>query len=399
MISILHMADLHLETTFAYLSADRKHQMQEQQLAVLHQIMQIAKEQQIDFITIAGDLFESIHVQERTIQFLLQEFSNLENTQIIINPGNHDYWYPGSCWDQLDVLEHVHIFQPKIKCFYFADKQIAFWGKPFYSQSAAEPLWNREDSLYYEKNKAALNILVQHGDLFDSGSNYNPLYLDLIDQLNFQVALLGHIHNPPAIQHTRKGIPCIYSGSVQGRGFDETGEKGIYLLELDEQSGAINWSFKILNSPRFYRIPLAMERFENIDYISFTNILIESLLEKIGHEIGKFDCCKLLLQGFYSKNINVHLLSERMQELFFYAEVQDLSKMKPDQAMLLSEHSLRGDVARYAKQLATQPDLLHQVLCSLDLQDVNMKMAEQLIEQGYYFTLQAAEQELDIYEN
>ncbi len=399
MISILHMADLHLETTFAYLPLARKHSMQNEQLAVLHQIMQIAKSENVDFITISGDLFDSIHIKEQTIQLLIQEFSALKDIPIIISPGNHDYWFPGSYWDQFDALDNVHIFQPKREKFYFEQKQIAFWGKPFYSQSSTVPLWSREDILSYENDKAALNILVQHGDLFDARSNYNPIDPEVIDHLHFQAALLGHIHNPPEVQYTKKGIPCIYSGGVQGRGFDELGEKGIYLLQIDERSQTVNWSFKILNSPRFYQIPLAMEHFENVAYSSLTDTLIESLLQKIGREIGEFDCCKLFLQGFYSKNINIHLLSERMQQLFFYAEIQDLSKMKIDQIALLTEHSLRGDVARYAKLLATRPDLLHQVLRSLNLQDVNMQTATKLIEQGYYYTMQAAERELDIYEN
>ena len=93
------------------------------------------------------------------------------------------------------------------------------------------------------------------------------------------------------------------------------------------------------------------------------------------------------------------MLLTKLQEIFFYVELRDETKMKIDFTGLIEEHSLRGDVTRYAKQLAAEPDLLNKVLEDLGLRNLNAEQAKQVIEQGYFFTMQAAEQDLDIYEN
>lgn len=400
MISVLHMADLHLGTPFQYLEPNKRNKMHLEQLRNFHEILQIAKLENVDYISIAGDLFDSIQIENHLLGTVKQELEELKNTQIIINPGNHDYWYPHSLWSSFSSLPNVHVFNPLQMNFYFDEHDITFWGKPFFSQSSINPLWEREDYIYYEQNKSNLNILVQHGDLLNPKSNYNPIYSDMIDKLEFDISLLGHIHTSNEIIYTdKRHLPCLYNGCVMGRGFDEIGEKGVHLIQIDENAKTINSSFLKLKSPQFFEVQINVARFEDESMSNLSQNIIDSVKDKVPQTQVPYHFCRLILTGFTSKRMNIHLLLDKMNEVFFYAEVIDRSKMKIDKEVLLEEHSLRGDVTRYAKQLATKPDLLNQMMISLDFDNMNMQMADRLIEKAYYYTMQAAEQELDLYEN
>src|SRR5512145_3280712 len=91
-IKILHLADLHLD--HAYLRDDAVPGFSRARRAGLRQALQralqLAVDEQVDAVTIAGDLFESEHLSLDTVQFVLEQFRNLDPIQVFIAPGNRD---------------------------------------------------------------------------------------------------------------------------------------------------------------------------------------------------------------------------------------------------------------------------------------------------------------------
>ena len=126
---------------------------------------------------------------------------------------------------------------------------------------------------------------------------------------------------------------------------------------------------------------------------------MQKILSDINIKTAKLNLYQLILIGNVSKKINLNLLTKKLEPYFFYLEIQDQTKIKFNYKELLQEHSLRGDVSRYAKKLAVQPDLLSQVLDDLGMENLPLKDAMRMIEQAYYYTMQAEEQDIDIYEN
>lgn len=399
-IKILHTADLHLGSPFSFLEPVKQKAMRSEQEKVFFEIIDICRKEAVDFLTIGGDLFDSSNPSKDLLDRVYQGFSAISQVEIIINPGNHDYWHQTGFWQRFSDLRHVHIFEPQTDFFEFADQRITFYGKPFISQSSPQALWQGID---LKPDSAYFNILLQHGDLLNhsSESNYNPLQLSWIDHSGFDLVLLGHIHKSDKEILSTQGIPCLYSGCPCGRGFDEDGSKGIFLLELIEAAAVGQISFVPLNGPKFFKIRLDLTSIDFDSQLELQEKIIAALEKRMAaYRIrSKYDCCQLKLIGYLSQKINRELLLTKLKEMFFYFELTDETRMKIDFTGLIEEHSLRGDVTRYAKQLATGPDLLNKVLEDLGLTNLNVKQAKQVIEQGYYFTMQAAEQDLDIYED
>ncbi|NLJ69942.1 MAG: DNA repair exonuclease [Clostridiaceae bacterium] len=399
-LKIVHTADLHLGSPFSFLEPAKQKAMHSEQEKVFIQIIDFCRKERVDFLTIGGDLFDSSEPGEYLLNKVYQGFAAIPQVEILINPGNHDYWYQAGFWQKFSDMQHVHIFEPSIEYFEFDDLKIRFYGKPFLSQSSPQALWQGSD---LKLDSAYFNILLQHGDLqsTNSKSNYNPLSLSWFDRVGFDLVLLGHIHKSDNEILTAQGIPCLYSGCPCGRGFDEDGSKGIYLLELIEASEVGKISFIPLAGPKFFKIRLNLTQFDFDSQLELLEKIIAALEKRIAaYQIrSNYDCCQLKLTGYLSQKINRELLLSKLKNIFFFVELIDETKMKIDFTGLMEEHSLRGDVTRYAKQLATGPDLLNKVLEDLGLSDLNVEQAKQVIEQGYYFTMQAAEQDLEIYED
>lgn len=400
-LKILHTADFHLGSPYRFLPMAKQKQIQAEAERSFYGMVDLASREKVDFITVAGDLFDSVRPDVALFDRVKQALSSLGNLPVIINPGNHDYWHEDGFWQELDSLDNVYILQPDKICQPFPDYDLAFWGKAFTSQSSDRPLWQIKDEAHFNEHKAEYNILLEHGDILNRQSNYNPISLSWIDQMGFQLALLGHIHNPEGPAYSRQGVLCLYNGCCPGRGFDELGEKGVHLLEIADlrQAKQAKINFVPLDGPRFYRLNFNMSALDSDFSTQIYEEISRKVLADFGHVPAKFDSCQLLCQGSYGQNLNFDLLYQKLQEHFFYLEIKDETRLRIDQQVLLSEHSLRGDVSRYAKQLATRPDLLNRVLEEVGLSDLDIKTAKEVIDQAYYFTMQAADRDLDIYED
>ena len=57
--------------------------------------------------------------------------------------------------------------------------------------------------------------------------------MSVFKDLNIDYLALGHIHSYKCHKLDKRGVYC-YSGCLEGRGFDECGDKGFVLLETEE---------------------------------------------------------------------------------------------------------------------------------------------------------------------
>ena len=72
--------------------------------------------------------------------------------------------------------------------------------------------------------------LVSRNDM-----SLNSYYVSDYHYKNIDYLALGHIHKYKQAELDQRGVYC-YSGCLEGRGFDECGEKGFVLLDIDEES-------------------------------------------------------------------------------------------------------------------------------------------------------------------
>jgi DNA repair exonuclease SbcCD nuclease subunit len=99
MVSFLHAADLHLgmrTTRFDPIVAGK---VREARFTALDNILKQARELRVDFVLIAGDLFDDPSVDQRTAR---RSFEMLEDLPmpVFVLPGNHDPLLSGGVWDR-----------------------------------------------------------------------------------------------------------------------------------------------------------------------------------------------------------------------------------------------------------------------------------------------------------
>lgn len=244
-MKFVHMADMHFDTPFTTLTnkADLGDKRRLDQRMVFKKIIDFIKENEIPFLFISGDLYEHEYIRQSTIEFINNLFKEIPNTRIFITPGNHDPFLKNSFYNNFIWNDNVTIFNSKITKVELEDVNIYGFGfDDFYSSRA-----NLEQIKLDNNNK--LNILVIHGTLDGSDMAekiYNPISKRVIESIGFDYVALGHIHKRGFFGENRN---IVYPGSAISLGFDEQGEHGMLVGNLEKDN--LNIEFVSLDPKKF----------------------------------------------------------------------------------------------------------------------------------------------------
>jgi DNA repair exonuclease SbcCD nuclease subunit len=235
MIKFLHCADLHLDSPFKGLSdlpEELFKRLFESTFLSFNRLIDTAIAEKVDFVIIAGDLYDSGQRSLKAQTFLKNCFHRLQSHQIpvYICHGNHDPL--DGQWVSLDWPDNVIFFSGHEIETHFYEKE----GKRvacihgFSYETAA--ITDNRTTLYPEKRDELYHIGVLHGqaDGYSGHSRYAPFLLSELLKKGYDYWALGHIHKKIELNDDP---PVRYSGNIQGRHSGETGEKGGYIVTLD----------------------------------------------------------------------------------------------------------------------------------------------------------------------
>ncbi|EHO45864.1 metallophosphoesterase family protein [Lentilactobacillus kisonensis] len=234
-MKFIHAADLHLDSPFLGLHNDSLPQplwerIRKSTFESFQKLTDDAISEKVDFVLIAGDLFDR---QERSVSarvFLIQQLQRLAaaHIQVFISFGNHDY-YNGD-FDKLGYPSNTHVFGNDVetKTIELSNGQIAaITGFSFRNQWVNDPIINN----YPEAIDADWNIGMLNGSLSTLKSpeaNYAPFTLEQLKSKDYDYWALGHIHKWQSLDD--EGL-INYSGNTQGRHINESGDKGYLLVQ------------------------------------------------------------------------------------------------------------------------------------------------------------------------
>ena len=99
MVSFLHTADLHLGLRLTRFPPEVAKKIREARFQALEKIRDLARTRQVDFVLVAGDLFDDHAVDSDLAR---RAFDMLESfaVPVLLISGNHDPLLPGSVWDR-----------------------------------------------------------------------------------------------------------------------------------------------------------------------------------------------------------------------------------------------------------------------------------------------------------
>ena len=275
LFSFIHCADLHLDSPFEGIQdVDRQiaKVLRDSTFGSFESIVSLAIERNVDFIIIAGDVYDSAdHSLRAQIRFrdTLRLASDV-GIQCFIIHGNHD---PLNSWDaKLDLPEGAHRFGgdsvSRITATRTGNPLADIYGISFPTRDVNENIAVQ----FTREGDAAFAIGVLHCNLGGNPNhdNYAPCALDDLRRANMDYWALGHVHTRSVVnsQHPR----IVYPGNIQGRSVRETGERGCYLVHVGHDL-AIELEFCATDEVRWFGLDEASLDVEGIK--SFDLLLTE----------------------------------------------------------------------------------------------------------------------------
>ena len=229
-VKFLHCADLHLDSPFSLLDAKKAETRKIELRSVFSSAVMTAKAENVDLFFISGDLFDSEYVNKDTIDNLIVNFNSFKSCRFFISPGNHDPYNDDSPYKKYQFPDNVHIFTPEKQRVELEELGVDVYGFGFPSANyTGSPVLG-----YPNLNKERINILVCHGDITSPLSTNGPISKKDIACSGFDYIALGHIHKASELLK-ENGTYYAYPGCIEGRGFDETGHKGVIIGVIDKK--------------------------------------------------------------------------------------------------------------------------------------------------------------------
>lgn len=241
-ITFLHTADLHLDSPMVglrHLPKSLHEQLRDSTFSAFAKIIDIAIKRNVDFVIIAGDLFDgedrSIRAQVRFRQQM--ERLNKYQIQAYIVHGNHDHL--NGAWMEIKLPENVHIFSEQVETKVFTANDgtiVHLYGFSYRKRHIYDDM-----TVHYKKHGEAdfhIGLLHGHSEGVSAHSRYAPFQINQLLEKQFDYWALGHIHQR-TILHKEPYI--VYPGNIQGRNRQETGEKGCYIVTLTEAGTHLEW--------------------------------------------------------------------------------------------------------------------------------------------------------------
>ena len=378
MVKLIHTADLHLDSAFrSRFTKEEAENRRQKQLMAWKELLSFAVEKKVQGILIAGDLFDSPVVSHGTMDFFLSTVSEHPEISFFYLRGNHDT--ENTFCYQENLPKNLFLFSEKGKKYRLNDrlllagveygtKDISFGENEGATQGAgqaaeqgvgqenahgAEALSkseseSEEESKFLKLKEEDCNILLLHGALYqgtpkgEAVQGEEGIFLKNLEKLPLSYIALGHIHKGGEGK-LNNGALWAYPGCLQGRGFDEEGERGFLYLKVEEEKKEIRKEFIPLKQGEF-RI-LEIELLEDEGTLACLK-KIEVEMEKAG--IVKEDSLRIILKGKkgLEQERNLRYLQLQLQDSVFFLEIRDECELSWNREEAMKEKSLKGEFLR-----------------------------------------------------
>ena len=320
---LLHAADLHLDSPFRGLTAEKALQRRRESRAVLDAMAALAKDRAVDAVLLSGDLFDGGAVYRETLEHLSRTLGAMA-CPVFIAPGNHDPYHSRSPYRQVDWPDNVHLFaDPHITYFELPEHNCVIYGAAFIDQRRIDHVLQG----FTAPAEDRLQIMCLHADLGEGP--YGPVSPEEIALSGLDYLALGHVHQCSGLQKAGSTF-YAYPGCPEGRGFDELGEKGVLLIEAER--GRVEAEF----------IPLCRRRY-TIVTADVTGRDPRTAAEEVLQEIPQEDLVRLVFTGETGEQgVDLEAVRTAFLLRFFHFEVRDETRVGEALWSRAGEDSLRG---------------------------------------------------------
>ena len=398
MVKLIHTADLHLDSAFrSRFTKEEAENRRQKQLMAWKELLSFAVEKKVHGVLIAGDLFDSPVVSHGTMDFFLSTIAEHPEISFFYLRGNHDT--ENTFRYQENLPKNLFLFSEKGKKYRLKDKlllagveygtkDISFGGDEWSTQGAGQAaeqglsreaeqaaeqgvgqeaeqaigqgvvpeveqrtgqgIEPEEESKFLKLKKEDCNILLLHGALYqgtpkgDALQGEEGIFLKNLEKLPLSYIALGHIHKGGEGK-LNNGALWAYPGCLQGRGFDEEGERGFLYLKIEEEKKEIQKAFIPIKQGEFRILEIELQGDEG------TLACLKKIEEEMEKaSISKEDSLRIVLKGKkdLEQERNLRYLQLQLQDRVFFLEIQDESELNWNREEAMKEKSLKGEFLR-----------------------------------------------------
>lgn len=335
-MKILHCADIHLGAKIesglpAAKSEIRRMEVRE----AFDKMIGYARSNGIKIILISGDAFDSERPLKKDKEFFYQAVKRNPDITFYYLRGNHD-----DLETYTETIDNLKTFGEETVT--YEDGFIDIMGIELTDKNAL----SFYSTVTFRRDR--FNILMLHGQLSDAEGSINIPLKKLADK-NLNYLALGHIHSFDKGEYS--GFTYAYPGCLEGRGFDETGEKGFIVLDIPDPSGEVKdftgYEFSaefVVNSVRV--IKEAYIDVTGADGVYEISDAARSALASDGYD--KDDILRIYLTGFtkvYDGSVCKEV-ENLLKNDYFYVNVKDKRRLKIDYKSYVSDPGVVGEFIR-----------------------------------------------------
>ena len=323
-IKLIHAADFHLDSPFQGLSAAKAAIRRQEQYIMLQRLSELAEHECAELMLLSGDLLDSSNSRSETAEELMHWLGRV-HCPVIISPGSQDWYGPHSAWARLKLPENVTLFREReMHLVSVPSAGARVYGAAFTDRISPSLL----RGFHAERKPGLYNLLCMHGEVGNPNSPYNPITEDDLAASGIDFAALGHAHSASGLK--RSG-GCWYSwpGCPEGRGFEESGEKTVSVIELSTEGCTMRTSD--ISTRQYHTLTLDMTEKDPL-------LLIHTALP----DDTVRDVYRITLTGETNAPPDLRKLSQNLEEMFFSLQLRDRTRLSQEVWRSAGEDSLRG---------------------------------------------------------
>lgn len=228
----LHAADIHLDSPL--LGLDRHEGAPAEEIrratrSAFDRLVQTAIDRRVDFVVIAGDLYDGDWNDCNTGLYFTSRMVRLrdEGIKAYVIRGNHDA--ANRMTKSLRLPENVTMLSVDApQTITLDDLGVAIHGQGFATRAVTDDL----STNYPASISGMFNLGLLHtsADGREGHERYAPCSIEGLKRKGYDYWALGHIH---AREILSSDPPIIFPGNVQGRHARETGAKGCLIVSIE----------------------------------------------------------------------------------------------------------------------------------------------------------------------
>lgn len=334
---IVHFADLHLDSAFAWAGADGKEARRRRRALqeALVRIAALAREVDADALFCGGDLYEHDRVTPDTAQFLQRTFEELAPLPVYVAPGNHDWYGPESLYANVTWSANVHLFREARLQPVPLGAGVTLWGA-----AHCQPANTGNFFEGFGAPGPGVDVALCHAaerswlDAQEDGKRpHAPFDAADLERAGIAHAFLGHYHQPKAApRHT-------YPGNPDPLAFGEQGRRGPVVATIGTD-GSVERDWRAVAVTEAHDLSL------DVTGCASQRAVLDRLAEVAG---GRGGVARVTVGGELSREIDLHeeALRTALRETFDAVQVRT-ADLRPgyDVDAIRTEQTVRGQFVR-----------------------------------------------------